>query len=218
MVFGGARPVVLNGIEDFAVRGDLIDRSILLTLPQIHRARRQAERVLWPAFEAVRPRILGALFSAVSTGLRNLPTTTLASLPRMADFATWVTACEPALGITPGTFISVYDARCREGGERALAANVIARVFVLWAKELLDAKLSHAHESTCEDMLACLTEVAKAKHGQDYPKQRAWPKGAHVLSNHLRRLQPALLTAGIKIEFDVRGNSGERLVRLTQVP
>ena len=42
--------------------------------------------------------ILGALFDAVSGALRELPSTKLSSLPRMADFALWVTASEKALG------------------------------------------------------------------------------------------------------------------------
>lgn len=45
----------------------------------------------------MRPRILGVLLDAVSYGLRTVGHVQLDALPRMADFALWITACEPAL-------------------------------------------------------------------------------------------------------------------------
>src|SRR5262249_3288253 len=61
VIFSATRPVILNGIGDVATRSDLIDRSLLLTLPAIPEARRRDERELLRAFAVVRPRILGAL-------------------------------------------------------------------------------------------------------------------------------------------------------------
>ena len=55
---------------------------------------RRDERQFWREFEAARPRILGALLDAVALGLRKLPALALRQLPRMADFATWASACE----------------------------------------------------------------------------------------------------------------------------
>jgi hypothetical protein len=65
-VFDAQRPVLLTGIEDLATRGDLLERSIVLTLPPIPEDRRRSERALWKQIEAVRPRILGALLTALS--------------------------------------------------------------------------------------------------------------------------------------------------------
>ena len=69
---------------------------------------RQSEEALWLAFEQERPAILGALLSAVSMAIRNLPNTHLDVMPRMADFALWVTAAAPALGWRPDTFLNAY--------------------------------------------------------------------------------------------------------------
>jgi hypothetical protein len=96
VLFDAARPVVLNGIEEVITRPDLADRSIFLTLPPVADARRQPERELWRQFELARPRILGALFDLVAHGLRTLPDIGVDRLPRMADFALWAAACEPA--------------------------------------------------------------------------------------------------------------------------
>ena len=92
--FNGQRPIILNGIEDASGRPDLADRSIFLTLKAIPDEQRRTESEMSAKFDVERPKILGALLDAVSRGLRNLPTTTLARKPRMADFALWASACE----------------------------------------------------------------------------------------------------------------------------
>jgi len=70
-------------------RGDLLDRSLLVYLPDVPEAKRRPEAEFWPAFEEVRPGILGALLDAVSAALRQLATVQVSPLPRMADFAIW---------------------------------------------------------------------------------------------------------------------------------
>ena len=97
VLFDGARPIILNGIEDVVTRPDLADRAMFLTLEPIPEERRRPEAELWAAFEAARPGILGALLDAVVEGLRRLPETRPPKLPRMADFTLWATACETAL-------------------------------------------------------------------------------------------------------------------------
>jgi hypothetical protein len=67
-------------------------------LPPIAEDRRRPASEFWREFEAARPRILGALLDAVSQALRRAPGVRLPRLPRMADFAIWVTAAAPALG------------------------------------------------------------------------------------------------------------------------
>ncbi|MGB8323165.1 MAG: hypothetical protein WCE52_09405, partial [Candidatus Acidiferrum sp.] len=66
------RPVILNGIEDLASRGDLADRSIVLYLPAITAEARQQERDLWSAFQVARPRILGSLLDVLAGALGNI--------------------------------------------------------------------------------------------------------------------------------------------------
>ena len=117
------RPVILNGIEEVVNRPDLADRAIFLTLEPIPDDKRRLETELWAAFEAVRPRILGALLDAVALGLERLPEIRLERLPRMADFAIWATACETALrhqdgtSWEDGTFMKAYSGNIDEAVE-----------------------------------------------------------------------------------------------------
>lgn len=46
-IFAAQRPVVLNGIEELATRGDLLDRAITLYLPTIPDDKRQDEKDFW---------------------------------------------------------------------------------------------------------------------------------------------------------------------------
>lgn len=104
------------------MRGDLLERSIILKLPRITPENRRTEQDVWSDFARLHPACLGALLDAVSIGLCNLPTTTLSELPRMSDFYTWVVACEPALPWKSGDFISAYRRKLEESN-RNLADN-----------------------------------------------------------------------------------------------
>jgi hypothetical protein len=55
-IFSATRPITINGIGDVATRSDLIDRSLLLTLPAIPETDRREERELLDTFNVVRPR------------------------------------------------------------------------------------------------------------------------------------------------------------------
>lgn len=80
-VYGNAVPVCFNGIPDFAESSDLLDRAIRVTLPRIPDDRRLSEDEFEPAFQAARPKILGAILDAVSAGLRNLKNVKMDFLP-----------------------------------------------------------------------------------------------------------------------------------------
>ena len=109
------RPILLTSIEEVATRSDLLDRCIIVRLPAIPEDRRRPEAELIGAFQKVRPGIFGALLDAVAGGLRDLPTTNLSNLPRMADFARWATAAESSLGWSEGTFMAAYNDNQRTG-------------------------------------------------------------------------------------------------------
>jgi hypothetical protein len=124
-IFSALRGIILNGITEIATRSDLLDRSILVELPTIPKGKRRSEDDFWREFEKVRPGILGALLDAVVCGLKNLPTTRLQTSPRMADFATWIVACEPVLGWPAGAFLRAYERNRSEANDVSLEASLI---------------------------------------------------------------------------------------------
>jgi hypothetical protein len=205
VIFDAQRPVLLTGIEELATRSDLLDRTILLELPRIPPEAVSTERELWRAFEDARPRILGALLDAVSTALARRGRLELGPLPRMADFAEWVVAAEPALGLPEGSFLAAYTGNRAEANDIALEASPVGEPL----RELL---AEGPFEGTTSELLERLEDLA----GERLTDRRGWPKTARALSGHLKRLAPNLRTAGISIE---RGKSGRdrrrhRTVRL----
>jgi hypothetical protein len=191
------RPVILNGIEDLATRGDLLERAVLITLVPIPEESRRTEADFWRAYEKARPRILGALLNIVAAGLRHLPRVKLDRLPRMADFARWITACEPALGWELGSFLESYSRNVKDANELALGDSPL----VIPLRKFMDERFGMGWTGTASDLLDELTNRADAK----IIATREWPRGANALSGRLRRLAPNLRRTGIHIEFTHTG-------------
>jgi hypothetical protein len=191
-LFDAVRPVMLNGIPDVATEGDLLDRGLALTLPQIPDDRRRDENELWSHFEQVRPRVQGALLDAVSAALLHRPGVRLASKPRMADFASWVVAAEPALPWGRGAFLAAYTANRRATNALALESSIIAPpILSLMAQR-------RSWHGTVAELLAAL----EAPHADDkVVKRKEWPNSPRGLSGELRRLAPNLRRSGIEVKI-----------------
>jgi hypothetical protein len=154
-IFNSQRPLVLNGIEEIATRGDLLDRAIIVYLPTIPETKRRSEQELWDVFERAKPGILGTLLSVVSAALRNEATTVLPRMPRMADFARWVTAAEPALGWESGAFLAAYGANRADANDLTLDASLVSQAIREWA-----ATLDTPFAGTATDLLKLLDDRA----------------------------------------------------------
>jgi hypothetical protein len=204
-IFSALRPVILNGIEEIATRSDLLDRCILLELPTISKEKRRNEADFWREFEQVRPGILGALLDVVACGLKNLPTTRLKSSPRMADFATWVVACEPAMGWKPGNFLRAYECNRGEANSLSLDASVIGSLILELAEQ-------GEWVGTATEIRKKLGELA----GEDVRRQAGWPKNGRVVSGQLKRIAPNLRAQGIMVNWLPR-TSGRRQIQIFQV-
>lgn len=205
VIFEAQRPLILNGIDDLAVRQDLIDRSIVLTLPAIAEHARRAEAEFWEDFDQACPRILGALLDVISVALRNLDRVQLPLLPRMADFAKRIEAAAPALGWPRGAFVADYYGNRRDAIEVGLDASPLADAI----REMLDT--DHAWTGSASELLYRLNEDSA-----DIDRQsKTWPKAPHTLSMQLRRLAPALRMAGYEVELDCgRDARNRKLLRL----
>jgi hypothetical protein len=201
-IFTFQRPVILNGIEEIATRGDLLDRALVLHLPTIPERRRRLEAELWAEFNRAHPRLLGAVLDAVSMALRNRDRVHLDRMPRMADFAVWVTAAEPALGWKPDTFMEAYSGNREAANELALDASPVSMPL----RSLVDRG---PWTGTATELLKELDDLV----GEGVTKRKSWPKTGRTLSNTIRRLAPNLRAVGI--EFGYSRNGRARLITIT---
>ena len=211
VLFDAARPVILNGIEEIVTRPDLADRAVFLTLEPIPEKNRRPEAELWAEFKAQRPCLLGVLLDAVAEGIKRLPHTHLEKLPRMADFALWVTACEAALW-PPGTFWSAYSSNRSEVAQSVIEADTTALMIQTLMKQRT------IWTGTCADLLEELNNilVTVAVTSDRNVKPKGWPDSPRKLSGYLRRAASPLRTIGIEIEFSRKGTrSRNRIVTIT---
>jgi hypothetical protein len=207
MLFEVQRPIILNGIDDIATRHDVLDRSLLISTPVIAPDKRRAEKGLKEAFEKAQPRILGALLDAVSCALRNQESTKLQELPRMADFAIWATAAEPALGLQPGEFMDAYAANRKEAIHLNLEQDSVAEAI----KSLL---VFGPIQGNYQKILNVLKDHVKQGAYDSLPCD--FPKAARGMSNRLKRLIPALRAEGIEVKINDRSH-GKNHVEIRDV-
>jgi hypothetical protein len=202
--FDSQRPVILTSIEDIADRGDLLDRAVIVRLPAIPEGKRRPEKEFWAVAEAARTAILGALLDVVAAGLRNLPNIHFDHLPRMADFALWVTACEQGLKWSPGSFLAAYAGNVADANELALDASPV------WTplRQLVETRGSW--EGTVAQLLPELAQLAGLTADKKAPAD--WPKKPNTLTNCLRRLAPNMRRAGVAVDF--RRTAGKRYIHL----
>jgi hypothetical protein len=196
-VFDAMRPIMLNGIEDFVVRGDLADRSLIIVLAPIPDEQRLAEGHLWAEFERQRPLILGALYDAIAVGLKRLPSVKLSSAPRLADFARWGAAACPAIGTKEGktiSFTEAYAGNRLEAVENVLQADPVAVALRRFMADRME------WDGTATELLGQLNAVI----GEKATAAKNWPTDGTRLGGRLTRLATHLRGAGIDVQRDRR--------------
>lgn len=205
VLFDQKRPVIVGGIVEVISRPDLLDRTLLITLPPFPENARKEEKVLWQEFDAISPKVFGAVLDVISVGLSRWPDVRLDALPRMADFARWIVACEPALPWEEGKFLGVYAKAREDATARAVTGDLVASAVQNYLQQ------EPMFEGTMSGLLAvletCIPERAR--------KTKGWPKTPQGLSGRLRRAAASLERLGINCVFDIRQpGSGDRLVRI----
>lgn len=211
-VFDTKRPVILNGIEDFATRGDLLDRSLIAYLKSIPDALRLSEADLDSRFREAHPRILGALCDAVSSALKNMTTISPKELPRMADAAKFVTAAEPMLGWESGTFINAMVEDRRYVRELELEAIPIARFII----DYMTASDKASWSGTATDLYRELRRVFGDR--EDLYFERDIPRDPVKIGNQLRRIAPALREKGLEVITGKRvGKHRTRIIEISKI-
>lgn len=192
-IFAASRPVVLNGIDGFATKGDLLDRAVVVTLTRPAAYLPEAE--VWAAFDAATPKILGALLDAVVAAIQNVSRTTVPGDLRMADSARWVQAAEPVCPWPAGTWV-----RAIQGVRAASHREVVDSSAIGPALEaLLEARFlpDTPWTGTASELLAELGERVPDR----VKNMREWPKSGRGLSVELRRIAAALRGLGYGIRL-----------------
>jgi hypothetical protein len=202
------RPIIVTSIEAVETADDLADRARSVTFSTISPQERRTEEAVWAGVARVQPRVLGALLDVAATGLRDLGTIQPTQLSRMADGATWMRACEPALGWAPGTYDAAVTAREQEAASVVLGSSVVGLAVV----QLME---KHATwQGTATELLAALATLVSASVVRSW----RWPSSPEALGGRLRRLAPVLRRKGLEVTFSRAGDRvGTRLIHIETI-
>jgi hypothetical protein len=198
--FRHCRPVVMNGIGQYADKPDLLERSIQLQLPAMPREGRKTEREIMAALDAILPQIFGGLLDAMAYSLKHLADTPVPRSIRMADAAHWLCAAEPAFGFPKGTIVRAI----KDVQEDMMADRVINDLLVLAIVQVAGSKVSGKRSGftgTIAELLVAIREK--------YPNEREIPPTPAHLSNALRRLNPGFQAIGVTVTFEKRTRKGQ---------
>lgn len=192
------KPAILNGIDSIATRGDLLDRSIIVDLPSIPEEARRKEKEITAEFEKLHPALLGLILDVTVTGLRRVSQVDIPNLPRMADFFTWILACEPALPWEEGDFLRIYG----EARNDSMATLVETDRFANAVYRLVNG--AKTFSGTATDLLTMLNKQ-EGIYSNSVP--RGWPKVANSVKDRLKRVAPQLRASGVLVAFDRTGKA-----------
>lgn len=186
--FSACRPLIINGIPDLAARGDLADRSIVIRLPPLPGRVTEAD---WRAeVERVLPSCMAALLDALSCGLERIESTPTPNV-RMADFARFVVAAEPALPWPAGGFLDALSHARQQASLTLVEGDSVA----IAVRDFLEI---HGQEwsGLISELYSRLTE----QNSMRLQRPSDWPGNARWFGDRLRRAHPALRSIRIGIE------------------
>jgi hypothetical protein len=207
--FYAKRAIVITGINPVALRGDIDQRKVRIWLAEIEPAKRQAEAKFEAAFEEARPQLFGAILSALVVGLRNLPAAAkIENKPRMADYAVWGTACEPAYA-NAGDLMKVLNIAKAEAGEEVLEHSVAAQALL--------AHLGKRSDSEWKTTAGALYAQLRLTAGElEIWRSDRWPTDGQRLLGELNNVASQLREAGITITREKRegGKASSRPIKI----
>jgi hypothetical protein len=181
-VFEASRPMLMTSIVDAATRPDLLDRALLIDVP--NRTERANDDEIRAAVERVRPRVLGALLAAVSHALRS-PRAAVPGEVRMRAAASFAAQGAPALGLDAERIIQAYL------DSRKVALSIAAEDPVVDALMVV-LRSGKPWEGSATELLQALDATRRG------PRPQGWPENPRGLSGQLRRLAATLREIGIR--------------------
>jgi putative DNA primase/helicase len=185
--FSASRPLILNGIPNLAARGDLSDRSIVLSLEPLNG--HITERDWWKSAEFALPSLFGALLSALTIGLNRLEAVPTPDV-RMADFARLIIAAEPALPWKAGDFLAAYERSRGRATASLLEGDLVASAIRTFASE---------HPEGWNGLLSELYRKLTEQVPLEAKRAGGWPGNPRWFSDRLRRAAPSLRALSIAV-------------------
>jgi energy-coupling factor transporter ATP-binding protein EcfA2 len=204
--FSFVNPLILNGIDSIATRGDLLSRAFLVTLHAPDK--RLQESVFEERFAEIQPGVFGGLLDLLSKVLALLPSIegTYEGTERFVGFVELGLAIEQVLGWESGTVLRVLAGVREEAHETAIESSPVGQAI----QELMLGR--ECWTGTASELLQNLSRLVPDKTA----KGKYWPSDGTRLSKSLTRLEPDLKALGLEISREKR-TGGLRMVTIERI-
>lgn len=211
------RPIIINGINSGATKGDLLDRSIPIVTPPMPTEKRKEESVIISQFNAALPLILGGFLAVLVEALRIYPTVDQKTLQRLADFHKWGIAISIALGKTQEDFNNAYAGKVSMQLDEALNADKVALLIEKFVEEnVKGASVRTVLGDTLDYWEGSPTdffdEIKKFASTEEM-RPRDFPKSVSSFTRRVNMAYPSLHSIGIDVCI-VKGTGGRRRVTI----
>jgi len=203
------RAIILTAINIPTSQPDLLDRFLLVELERVSPTKRKTELALRQKYEALKPKIFGAMLKALSRALPNVGKMKHVRSPRMADFAVHGCAVAKALGFTEKKFLDAFARNAQRQHEAVVEAEPISR---LLSEHL---QTTPKWSGTAAELQTILRGLAP----ENNVPVCLWPAAVAAFSRHVRELQATLIDNGIAVKFGHRGKGldSRRTIELCKV-
>jgi hypothetical protein len=205
-IMQACKPVLLNGIPDLTRRGDIADRSIVVTAARLTADRRRPEEDFWSDFRDCEPQILGALFNAIGYALRTYAVTPAPSV-RMADAARFMSAGGKAFGWEHDTIGKLLYANRLQAIDTVIDSDPFALALLDLLNEQPDWR------GTTTELLTILTERVPDK----VRRSKAWPMTPSGARGALDRIKDAIEAKGFSFERGHEKAKDKRFVQFKSI-
>ncbi|MCX7091989.1 MAG: bifunctional DNA primase/polymerase [Methylobacter sp.] len=218
VIFDVCKPIVLNGVNSVIEFSDLADRTLRISLPQItstknqsagnHQGRLSNEEVE-ELFQYWRPKMLGAIFTALQAALPRYKTIT--DLPdeiRMMDFAQWAVAAGNTLATGEVDILAVITENRQHSAAPLLEDSVLNSA-------LLDfMQIKKSWSGTPTELFEKLGRLITVEEAKD----KSFPKQANQLTKELNKSITTLKQFGIDYSHSESSNHKKRIITLDYTP
>jgi hypothetical protein len=213
--FKGFR-IDLTATKNIINQPDLLDRSRLIELNErILDRDRIPESEFWNRFEAIKPKLLGAIFDLISKAMGIYPTVNPEALPRLADYGKWGEALAIAMGHPPGYFLKCFFENQQRQSLELMDADPVAKVLKVWLNtvetEIKDGLTVRYFKGSATELFQKFRELL-IKHRYSH---KDFPRSAQSLSRALGNIASDLSSEGIEIHPGKSG--GLRYIEIKQV-
>lgn len=196
--------LIMNGIDEIAARPDFAERTCVVYLNRISEKNRRLDSEVEKDFQALKPKILGAIFNTLSAVLADRTDFSNIPKPRMAEFATFGMKVMQVLGKDPQAFLQQYTTGIADQLADAEARSPI----VVVVDKLLFGHEGAAVRDTPKGMAKRINGVAERY------KIPLVEQTANSVTKTLKKNSHALEASGLRLTLP-KGRTNKRWIELS---